>query len=310
MSEPASFDVIVVGGGSAGLSAALALGRATRRVLVASDGAPRNAPADAAHNVFTRDGTPPLELLRIGREQLEPYGVTIRSDRVVDARRDGKRFAVIFASGSQVSARGLILAIGMLDILPEIPGFQELWGSGVFHCPYCHGWEVARKPLGLYGRGDEAIRLSRLLRGWAADLVLFTDGPAELAPEDRAKIEKNGIVIREERIERLVGSGHLEAIVLAGGESVARAGLFIGPKLELRSDIAVRLGCQITPEGRIGADAVGRTSVPGVYVAGDAGPNPHAVSVAASTGMLAGVFLNHDLLGEEFEARVAGLPMP
>ena len=304
------FDALVVGGGAAGLSAALALGRATRHVLLATDGPTRNAPSHAAHNVFTRDGTPPADLIRVGLGQLAPYDVTVRNERVSDAERTADGFVVTFASGDRIRTRGLVLAIGVRDVLPETPGFRELWGTGVFHCPYCHGWEVAGRPLALYGQGEKALHLSRLIRGWSRDLVLFTDGPSELSDEDRNRIEQNGIVVREERVERLLGSHDLDGVVLEGGEVVARAGLFLSPKQELRSDLPHRLGCAITADGRVEADSVGRTAVPKLFVAGDAGPNPQSVSVAASSGMLAGVFLNHELLADEFAGHAVSSAAP
>ena len=298
---PARFDAIIVGGGPAGLSAALALGRSRRRVLLAADGPTRNAPASAAHNVFTRDGTPPADLVRIGRDQLAPYDVTLRSERVIDAERTAEGLAVTFAGGDRAEARGLVLAVGVRDVLPDVPGFQELWGTGIFHCPYCHGWEVADQPLALYGRGPTALHLAQLIRGWSRDLILFTDGPSELSDDDRARIERNGIVLREERVERLLGSGgHLEAVVLQGGEALPRAGLFLHPEQELRSDLPHRLGCPLTPQGRVEADAFGRTGVPMVFVAGDAAPGPQSVIAAAASGTMAGALLNHDLLADEF----------
>ena len=294
-----SFDAVVVGGGTAGLSAALALGRATRRVLLASCGAPRNTPAHAAHNMFTRDGTPPAELVRIGRAQLAPYDVAIRDECVIDAQPADNGFVVTLQNG-QVRTRGIILAFGVRDVMPAIPGFQELWGSGVFHCPYCHGWEVRNRPLAIYAKGDDALHFVTLIRGWTEDLMLFTDGDAELAPEVMAKIRSHGIAIREEKVQRLIGTHELEAIVLENGETVARAGLFIRPKQELRSDLAQKLGCEITPQGRVQGDATGRTNVARVYVAGDMGPGHQSVPSAAATGAIAGAGLNIELLGDDF----------
>ena len=295
-----SFDAVVVGGGPAGLAAALALGRARRRVLVASCGPTRNAPAHAAHNVFTRDGTPPAELVRVGREQLAPYDVEVRDVCAVDVRGEARYFVVSLAGGGEVRSRGIVLATGVRDVLPEIPGFAELWGSGVFHCPYCHGWEVAGRPLAIYARGEPALHLSKLLRGWTDDLVLFTDGDPALPAGDIERIRRSGIVVREEGVERLVGSGGLEAVVLRGGEVVPRAGLFAAPAQELRSDLHVRLGCALTAQGRIEADPMGRTSVARVFVGGDAAPGMQSVSFAAATGMLAGAGLNFALLEEDF----------
>lgn len=301
----ALFDAIVVGGGPAGLSAALSLGRSRRRVLVAASGPTRNAPADAAHNVFTRDGTPPAELVRIGREQLARYDVVVREEWAADAERTDDGFAVTFAGGDRVEARGVVLATGVRDVLPDVPGLAELWGRGVFHCPYCHGWEVGGRPLAVYARGldpERTLHLCRLIRGWSDDVVLFTDGPADLSAEDRARVERNGIAVREERIERVAGSdGDLEAVVLDGGEAVPRGGLIVSPAQELRSDLPHRLGCVLTTDGRVEAGLGGRTPVPGVFVAGDIGPGMQSVVAAMASGTLAGAMLNHDLLEEEFE---------
>lgn len=299
------FDAVVVGGGPAGLSAALALGRARRRVLVAAAGPTRNAPADAAHNVFTRDGTPPAELVRIGREQLAPYDVIVRDEWAADAERTADGFAATFADGDRVKARGVVLATGVRDVLPDVPGLAELWGTGVFHCPYCHGWEVAGRPLAVYAGGtapEQALHLVRLIRGWSDDVVLFTDGPCSLSAEDRARVERNGVAVREERVERLVGAfGTLEAVVLEGGEAVARGGLIVSPKQELRGDLPHRLGCALSADGRVDAALGGRTGVPGVFVAGDIGPGMQSVVSAMASGTLAGAMLNHDLLEREFK---------
>lgn len=298
------FDAIVVGGGPAGLSAALALGRSRRRVLVASAGPTRNAAADAAHNVLTLDGTPPAEIVRVGREQLAPYDVTVRDGWVADAERTESGISVTFEGGDRVAARRVVLATGVRDVLPDVPGFADLWGRGVFHCPYCHGWEVAGRPLAVYGGGtapERVLHLVQLIRGWSDDVVLFTDGPSGLSDHDWARVERNGIVVREERVERLVGArGDLEAVVLESGEAVARGGLIVSPAQEQRSDLPHRLGCALSAEGRVEAGLGGRTDVPGVFVAGDAGPGMQAVVAAMATGTTAGAILNHDLLEEEF----------
>jgi thioredoxin reductase len=294
-----TFDAVVVGGGPAGLSAALALGRATRRVLLASCGPTRNAPASAAHNVFTRDGTDPVELVRIAREQLRPYNVVIREECATDVQRTDAEYVLRLESG-EVRTRGIILATGVRDILPDIPGFQELWGKGVLHCPYCHGWEVANRPLAVYARGEDALDLTKLIRGWSNDLILLTDGDPELPASDVQRIRSNGIVIREEAVQRLAGSRGLEAVVLESGEIIPRAAVFVRPKQELRSSLPHKLGCAMTPQGRVEADALGRTSVPRVFVAGDIGPGHQSVPSAAATGAMAGAGLNHDLLAEDF----------
>lgn len=295
------YDAVVIGGGTAGLSAALALGRAKRRVLVASCGAPRNAPAHAAHNFFTRDGAFPFELLRIAREQLKPYDVTVRDECAFDVRRSDAEYVVKLDS-EEVRARGVIFATGVRDVFPDIPGFRELWGKGVFHCPYCHGWEVKDLPLAIYARGEAASHFVRLIRGWTNDLILFTDGPADLEAEELERINARGIVVRREPIEGLEGSDGLEAIVLEGGERISRSGIFLRPDQVQSSELPARLGCEITPQGRIQADMMGRTNLPMVFVAGDCGPGHQSVPTAAATGAMAGAGLNMDLLNQEFEA--------
>lgn len=298
--SPNTFDAVVVGGGPAGLSAALALGRATRRVLLASSGPARNAPADAAHNLFTRDGTDPRELLRIGREELRPYNVVIRDECANDVRPSDDEYVIQLESGD-VRTRGIVLATGVRDILPDQPGFKELWGKGVLHCPYCHGWEVANQPLAIYARGEDALHFAKLIRGWTRDLILFTDGDPQLPDSDVERIRANGIVIRTEAVQRLEGSEELKAVVLENGDVIKRAALFIRPKQELRSDLPQKLGCGITPQGRVEADAMGRTSAPRVYVAGDIAPGHQSVPSAAATGAVAGAGLNLELLADDFK---------
>jgi thioredoxin reductase len=300
---PDPFDAAIVGGGPAGLSAALTLGRCCRRVLVADGGAYRNAPAEAAHGVFTRDGAAPADLLRIAREDLAPYDITLREGRVTHAERTGDGFALTFEDGERVEARKLLLAAGVEDVLPEVPGLRERWGRSVFHCPYCHGWEVQGEPVGLYGRGEDGYNLVGLLRGWSRDLVLFTDGPSGLSEEEGAHLARLGVPVREERVERLEGEGdQLEAVVLEGGERVPRTALYLKPEPRPHSDLARQLGCPSDEDGCPEAEGGGITPVPGLFVAGDLGPNVHQVLSAAASGSEAAITLNEELLKEAFEA--------
>ncbi|GAB5520424.1 MAG: NAD(P)/FAD-dependent oxidoreductase [Rhodothermales bacterium] len=295
------FDAVIVGGGPAGLSAALLLGRARRRVLLADAGSPRNAPASAAHSMFTRDGTPPEELLRIGREQLKPYGVTLHQERAVTATATAAGFEVMFESGTKAQARKVLLATGVRDILPEIPGFDAFWGRTVFHCPYCHGWEVAGQPLAVYGNGEVAFEMTKLLLGWSDDLIVFTDGPAEFDAEQRAQLERKHVLIRDEPVVRLLGTdGQLEAVELSTGEQVMRSGLLFRPAQTLRSDLSHQLGCPLTADGHVQADAFGQTDISGVFVAGDTSPAMQQVMTAAASGLQAAGMLNWQLLDEDF----------
>ena len=293
-------DVIIIGAGPAGLSAALILGRIRRRVLVIDSRKPRNAPSAESHSFFTRDGTPPLEILRIGREQLRPYDVEIRDAEVTDAFRDGEGFTVVLGDGSNRSARRLLLATGVVDSLPEIEGLRELWGRSVLHCAYCHGWEVRDRPLAVYANGDSAAEIVALVRRLSPDVVLCTDGPADLGG-DRELLDRNGIPVREESIIRLDGrDGQLERIVFAGGTDLPRHALFLPTLPRQHSDLAERLGCALTDLGLVQVNADGLTTVPGVYAAGDLALRRHQVVVASADGAIAGIAINQDLTWGDF----------
>ena len=295
------YDAIVVGGGAAGLSAALVLGRARRRVLVIDAGEPRNAPAAESHSFFTRDGAPPLELLRVGREQAAGYGVEIRAGRVADAEVSEGGFVVRTEDGGRESARRLLIATGVVDELPDVPGLRERWGKSVLHCPYCHGWEIRDRPFAALARGAAAVELGTLLLGWTRDLVVLTDGPAELGEDDRARLARHGVAVREETVARLEGEGdRLERVVFASGESLAREALFVRPPQRPGSPLADRLGCERDENGRLRTDVFRQTTVPGVYVAGDLSGMYQQIVSAAAEGAMAAGGINRSLLDEDF----------
>lgn len=299
------------------MSAALVLGRSLRRTLVLDAGEPRNAPSSGVHGFFSRDGIRPEELLKIGREQLEPYpSVETRRVRAVGAKvRDGD-FEVALEDGTVVGTRKIVLATGVVDELPETPGFRELWGKGVYHCPYCHGWEVQGRPLAVLNSTEMAAGHATMVRNWSRDLILLTDGPARLGGEARDKLRALGVPIREGKISHLEGedSGGLKRIIFEDGSELEREGLFYLPPQRQSSDLAATLGCEIVAMGPaptvVKSDPTTReTTVAGVYVAGDAGGSGPAQSavLAASAGASASYFLNHALAAEdaEVEARVS-----
>jgi thioredoxin reductase len=293
------YDVIIVGAGPAGLSAALVLGRVRRRVLVIDSGKPRNAPASASHSFFTRDGTPPLELLRIGREQLRPYGVEVLDAEVVDAQRDGAAFTVVLRDGARHSARRLLLTTGVVDPLPEIDGMRELWGRGVYHCAYCHGWEVRDEPLAVLANGGSAAEIVALVRCLSRDVVLCTHGPERLG-DDRERLDRAGVPVREEKIVRVDGrDGHLERIVFEDGAELPRRALFLPTLPRQHSDLAEHLGCELTDIGLVQVDALGLTTVPGLYAAGDLSLRRQQVVIAAADAAVAAMAINHELAWEE-----------
>jgi thioredoxin reductase len=323
------YDAIIVGGGPAGLAAALTLGRSRRRALLVDAGEGRNAPAAAVHNALGHDGTPPEELRRIGREQLARYPtVEVRNGAVTDARAlPGGGFRLELDSwdgreaedgehedgrdrkdgGDRVAARRLLLATGLRDRLPEIDGLAALWGRSAFHCPYCHGFEVSGRRLAVLGAGLPRVRMALQLTRFTDELVLCANG--EALDRDLAELlAANGVPVRGEPVARFEGDGgQLRRIVLAGGPALDRDAVFIPTELGQRSDLAARLGCRLLPDGCVEVDEGARTSVPGVYAAGDmahraALPMPFAaVSWAAASGTLAGATLDQDLLGADFE---------
>lgn len=294
------YDVIIIGAGPAGLSAALILGRCRRRVLVCDTGRPRNAASHAMHGFLSRDGMPPREFLRIARDQLRPYDtVELRDIEVTAAECRDARFHVTLADGSSLDARKLLIATGVVDNLPEIPGFRELYGTSVFHCPYCDGWEVRDQPLAIYGRGARGLGLSLELTGWSRDLVLCTDGPSEIEPDALARLDRHGIRVREERVVRLEGETRLERIVFAAGPPLDRTALFFTTGQTQQSELAVRLGCEMNEKGTVHTGRYEATHLTGLYVAGDASRAVQWVVVAAAEGAEAAFDINTALLKED-----------
>ena len=295
------YDCIVVGGGPAGLSAALVLGRCRRRVLVCDAGRPRNRRARAAHGFLTRDGIAPAELLRIAKEQLAPYdSVELRAAEVVDAVRDADGYEVWCADGSRLLCRKLLLATGVVDELPAIDGIEPLYGVSVHHCPYCDGWEWRDQAIAIYGRGEQAAGLAQALTAWSRDLLLCSDGPAELPDRTMERLESLGIPVREERVVRLEGrDGKLQRIVFERGAPAERRALFFSTGQHQASPLAARLGCAFTERGAVATGKCEATNVPGLYVCGDASKEVQFVVVAAAEGAEAAVAINKALLEEE-----------
>jgi thioredoxin reductase len=298
-------DSVVIGGGPGGLSAALLLGRSRRSVLVLDDEQARNLVSHASHSFLTRDGTPPHELRRIGREQLAGYpSVTIRSTTATDITPVDGGFQVLLGDGESVQSRTIVIATGVRDLLPVIEGLDAIWGTSAFSCPYCDGWEVRDQPLGVIASGEAARHLVPLVRQWSRDLVLLTDGPAEMEPDDRDLLSALGVPIREEPIARLEQrNGMLEQVVFALGESLPRSALFVRTTSLPRTDLAVKLGCELADlgpiTGLIKVDETGQTSVPGVYAAGDVTPQMPQVAFAVASGTRVGTMINHALVMQD-----------
>lgn len=295
------YDVIIIGGGPAGLSAALILGRCRRRVLVCDAERPRNAASQSLNGFLTRDPIPPMELRRIARDQLRKYDtVEFRHAEAADAARLSDGFAISLQDGARLTCRKLLLATGVVDHIPQIEGIPELYGRSVFHCPYCDGWEFRDQPLGIYGRGEHGKGLALELTAWSRDLIVLTDGDAELEGKDYDRLHQNRILVRTEKIVALEGDeGVLHRIRFEGGGALERRALFLSTGESQASDLPARLGCQFTSKGAVDTGTYETTNVPGLYVAGDASRYVQLSIVAAAEGAEAAFAINTALLKED-----------
>jgi len=295
--ESPSFDVVVVGGGAAGLSAALVLGRARRRIAVVDAGTPRNAPAAHMQGFLSRDGMPPRDLLAAGRAEVSGYGVELLEDRV-DAIDTG--FSVRLASGDELQARRILLATGIRDELPEITGVRERWGRDLLHCPYCHGWEVRDEPIGALGTVPGSVQHAQLLRQWSDDVAFFVH-TYDLTPTEQMQLEARGVQIVRGDVARLVvEDDRLSGVELADGRVIARTAVFIRPNNVPHADgLLAGLGCAVDDDGFAIVDGSGRTSTVGVWAAGNVVDPRAQVITAAGAGSAAAIAINADLVEED-----------
>jgi thioredoxin reductase len=294
------YDVVIVGGGPAGLSAALALGRGRKRTLVCDAGPPRNAAAVHVQNFVTRDGIPPAEFRRIAAEQLQRYpGVALRNERVLSV--DGSRgaFRVRFETG-MIDARRVLLCTGMIDELPAIEGFATSWGSSIFACPYCHGWEVQDRRFAYLAADAEALPFALLLRGWTADVVALTNGAFAVPAEAAARFSAAGLTIEQRPIARLRSAGaELTAIEFTEGPRLERDVLFAQPR-QRQVDVVQQLGLALDAHGFVTVDETTReTSIPGIHAGGDLITHAQGAVLAAASGTLAASRLNFGLMTQE-----------
>ena len=253
------------------------------------------------HGFLTRDGELPSEMRRIGREQLRPYpNVEIRDGEICEARCHGDWFEVLEAGGARLSSRKLLVATGLLDDLPEIPGFAEFYGNGVYTCPYCDGWEHRDRPIAVYGPGERCVGLALEMTLWSRDLVLLTDGPADISEPDRRRLDAQAIRVVEEKVTGLEGDASgLKRVRLEGAAPLAREALFLNYGEREGSDLIRMLGCALTDKGTVETGSNERTNVAGLYVAGDASRRVQFAIVAAGEGAMAAYAINNDMLKED-----------
>jgi thioredoxin reductase len=315
------YDVVVVGGGAAGLSGALALVRARRSVLVIDAGEPRNAPAAHVHNYLSRDGTPPTELLTVGRAEVAHYGGEVIDGRVVTVERvdkadDRAGFQVGLVDGRRVYARRLLVTTGLIDELPTVPGVRERWGRDVLHCPYCHGWEVRDQAIGILVTGPMAVHQALLFRQLSADVMVFQHTAPALSSEQLEQLAARNIPVIDGEVAALeIHNDRLTGVRLRSGACIPRQAIVVAPRFAARADLLQTLGLETT-EQEIGghvvgtyvaADAMGATSVPGVWVAGNVADLSAQVITAAAAGLKAGAVINADLSAAETARAVAAL---
>ena len=297
-----AYDVVVIGGGPAGLSGAIALARSRRSVLVIDGGEPRNAPADGIHNLLGHDGVSPLELLATGRDELARYGGTCLSGDAVAVTGERDAFVVETADGRRVGARRLLVTTGLVDVLPEVDGLRARWGRDVLHCPYCHGWEVRDQPIGVLATGEKATHQATLFRQLSDDVTVFTNGTA-FTPDQLADLASRDIAVVDGTVTAVVVTDdRLTGVLLEDGTVVPRAALAVAPRFVARSSVLDSLGITATPHPMgvgeyVESDELGRTSVPGVFVAGNVTDLMAQVSTSAAAGLMAGASINADLLG-------------
>jgi thioredoxin reductase len=294
------YDVVIIGGGAAGLSAALVLARARRRVAVVDAGAPRNAPAAHMHGFLSRDGLPPRDLLAIGRTEVESYGGRLIDGRVAGIESDtGTGFHVSLGDGATLRTRRILIATGLRDELPDIPGVRERWGRDLLHCPYCHGYEVRDQPIAVLGGTPDAVAHAQLIRQWSADIILFPDTDT-LTADQRHQLTARSVGVVDGPVRRLVVTDdRLTGVELQDGRVIPRVAVFVRPVFVPENELLVTLGCAVDDRGWVVTDATGRTTTPGVWVAGNAANARAQVITAAGEGSTAAIAINADLVDDD-----------
>jgi thioredoxin reductase len=302
MTDNRHFDFIIVGGSFSGLAAGMALGRALRQVLIIDSGNPCNRQTPKSHNFITQDGKAPEEIAKLARQQVERYNtVKFFGGIATNGIKTEKGFDIQVASGETFSAKRLIFATGIKDIMPGIEGYAECWGISVLHCPYCHGYEVRNERTGILGNGKYGFEFSNLISNWTNDLTLFTNGESTLTGEQTAKIEKHNIKIVEKEIDKLEhADGYIQNIFFKDGTKSSVKALYGRCSFEQHCNIPEILGCELSEEGYIKTDSIQMTTVHGIYACGDNASGIRTVANAVALGTTTGMMANKEIIIEEF----------
>jgi len=301
------YDCIIVGGGPAGLNAAIVLGRCRRKVLVFDTEQYRNSRSHGIHNYLTRDGILPHDFLQICHKEIEKYSVQKVSKRVINARKNEEGvFVVKDENGTMYYSKKLLIATGLFDTLPDIEGFRDFFGRSVFHCPYCDGWEVRDKKLGVYARNKEGWELALALKTWSNNVTLYTDGRNKVKPKQKEYLNANEIPLITTPILKLHGeNGQLQKIIFKNGEEKDCDALFFVNGYTQQCNIAEAFGCEVNKKGVIITNRFSQTNIKGLYVAGDASKDMQFVVVAGAEGAKAGVTINKELQKEIYERKMS-----
>lgn len=296
------YDCIIIGGGPAGLSGALALGRARKDVLVLDDSRPRNAVTHEMHGFVTRDRIEPSEFRRVAKEQISEYpSVEFAAETVVSVEGSDGQFQITTEQGQTYESRKVLFAIGKKDLPLPIPGLMDAYGKSAFVCPYCDGWELRDQELVIIAKGAGAMHLAKMIPGWSSRYAVCTNGPDELTEEEREELHQHNVPVFDAPIRSIVSTdGLVERIELEDGTKVPCTGIFFAPQLTLGSELPASIGCELKESGSVVTDMLGRTNVPGVYCAGDAGSEMYQAIAAASTGAAAAMSINSELLMENW----------
>ena len=297
-----NYDVIIIGGSYAGLSAAMALGRALRNVLIIDSGKPCNRQTPHAHNLITHDGNKPARIAKQALEQVLNYPtISLKKGIAMHAFKLDSSFSIETDQGDTFTGRKLLFATGIVDVMPKIPGFDECWGTSVLHCPYCHGYEIRELPTAIFANGEIAYEFAKIISNWTKELTVLTNGQSQLTPQQIADMNRNNIKIKETPLKEVVHEGgYLSKVVFDDGTGLAINAMYAKLAFEQHSNLPQTLGCELTEAGFIKVDEMQATSVNGIFAAGDNTTMFRSLSIAITAGNKAGAMINHQLIQEDF----------